>query len=326
VKRRTFIAALGSAAAWPVVARAQLAIPVIGFLSFRSANESATSVAAFREGLSEIGYEEGRSVHIAFRWAEGQNDRLPMLASDLVDNLHVAVIAAAGGGLSALAAKAATKTIPIVFTYGADPVTAGIVASLNRPEANITGISWFGGDLAGKRVALLHDLVPSAATMALLVNPRDPEAQPELLDAQDAARRLNLKLVVLNASTEREIDTAFATSAQQQIGAVVIGSDPFLFSRREQIVGLAAHHAIATVDPYREFVAAGGLVSYGNSVPEAYRRAGLYVGRILRGAKPGDLPVERLTKFELSINLKTAKALGLTVPPSLLALADEVIE
>jgi putative tryptophan/tyrosine transport system substrate-binding protein len=327
VKRRTFIAALGGAAAWPMVARAQQpAMPVIGFLSFRSANESATSVAAFREGLSEIGYAEGRSVHIAFRWAEGQNDRLPMLASDLVDNLHVAVIAAAGGGLSTLAAKAATKTIPIVFTYGADPVKAGIVASLNRPEENVTGIAWFGSDLAGKRVALLHDLVPSAATMALLVNPRDPEAQPELLDAQDAARRLNRKLVVLNASTEREIDTALATAAQQQIGAVVVGSDPFLFSRREQIVGLAAHHAIATVYPYREFVAAGGLVSYGNSVPEAYRHAGRYAGRILRGAKPSDLPVERLTKFELSLNLKTARALGLTVPPSLLALADEVIE
>ena len=180
--------------------------------------------------------------------------------------------------------------------------------------------------MTGKNVALLHDLIPSAATMAFLVDPRDPEAQPELLDAQDAARRLNLKLMALNASTEREIDTAFATAAQQQIGAVVVGSDPYLFSGREQIVGLAARHAIATIYPYREFVAAGGLVSYGNSVPEAYRHAGLYVGRILRGAKPSDLPVERLTKFELSINLKTAKALGLTVPPSLLALADDVIE
>jgi putative ABC transport system substrate-binding protein len=325
VRRREFISVLGGTATWPAAVRAQqLAIPVIGFLSFRSANESATSVAAFREGLSEIGYAEGRSVHIAFRWAEGQTDRLPTLASDLVDNLHVAAILAAAG--SAIAAKAATKAIPIVFTYHADPVKAGIVASLNRPEENITGIAWFGGDLAGKNVALLHDLVPSAATMALLINPGDPEAQPELLDTQDAARRLNLKLVVLNASTEREIDTAFATAARQQIGAVVVGSDPFLFSRREQIVGVAAHHALATVYPYREFVTAGGLLSYGNSVPEAYRHAGHYVGRILRGAKPSDLPVERLTKFELSINLKTSKALGLTVPSSLLALADEVIE
>jgi putative tryptophan/tyrosine transport system substrate-binding protein len=286
LKRREFISLLGgAAAARPLAARAQqLAIPVIGFLSFRSANESASSVAAFREGLSEIGYAEGRGVHIVFRWAEGQNDRLPMLASDLVDNLHVAVTVAAAG--SAIAAKVATKTIPIVFTYHADPVKAGIVASLNLPEQNVTGIAWFGGDLTGKNMALLHDLVPSAATMALLVNSRDPEAQPELLDAQDAARRLNLKLVVLNAITEREIDTAFATAAQQQIGAVVVGSDPFLFSRREQIVGVAADHAIATVYPYREFVAAGGLVSYGNAagglvsygndVPEAYRHAGLH--------------------------------------------------
>ena len=327
MKRRAFIAALGSAAVSPVTARAQqAATPVIGFLSFRSANESASSVAAFSEGLSELGYVEGRNAHIAFRWAEGQHDRLPGLASDLVNNLHVAVITAAGGGPSALAAKAVTKTIPIVFTYAADPVKAGIVASLNRPEENITGIAWFGDDLAGKGVALLHDLVPNAATMALLVNPRVPEAQSEPRDAEDAARRLNLKLVVLNASTEGEIDTAFATVAQQQVGAVVVGSDPFLFSRREQIVGLAARHAIAALYPYREFVAAGGLVSYGNSVTEAYRHAGLYVGRILRGAKPNDLPVERLTKFEFVINVKIAKSLGLTIPHSLVALADEVIE
>jgi len=301
-------------------------MPVIGFLSFRSANESATSVTAFSEGLSELGYVEGRNVHIAFRWAEGQHDRLPVLASDLINNLHVSVITAAGGGPSALAAKAVTKTIPIVFTYAADPVKAGIVASLNRPEENITGIAWFGDDLAGKGIALLHDLVPSAATMALLVNPRVPEAQSEPRDAEDAAGRLNLKLVVLNASTEREIDTAFATVAQQQVGAVVVGSDPFLFSRREQIVGLAARHAIAALYPYSEFVAAGGLVSYGNSVTEAYRHAGLYVGRILRGAKPNDLPVERLTKFEFVINVKIAKSLGLSIPHSLIALADEVIE
>jgi putative tryptophan/tyrosine transport system substrate-binding protein len=301
-------------------------IPVIGFLSFRSANESATSVAAFREGLSEIGYVEERSVHIAFRWAEGKHDRLPALASDLIDNLHVAVIAATGGGPSALATKAATKTIPIVFTYAADPVKAGIVASLNRPEENITGITWFGGDLAGKHVALLHDLVPTAATMALLLNPRDPEGSAEPPDAQDAARRLNLKIVVLNASTEREIDTAFATLAQQQVGGLVVSSDPFLFSRREQIVDLAARHALPAIYSEREFVIAGGLVSYGNSVTEAYRHAGLYVGRLLRGAKPSDLPVERLTKFEFVINLTTSKALGLTIPASFLSLADELIE
>jgi putative ABC transport system substrate-binding protein len=328
MRRREFIKVIaGAAAAWPLAARAQQpAIPVIGFLSFRSANESATSVAAFREGLSEIGYAEGRSVHIAFWWAEGHKDRLPVLAADLVDNLRVAVIAAVGGGPSALAAKAATKTIPIVFTYGADPTKAGIVASLNRPEENITGITWFGSELAGKRVALFHDLVPTAATMALLVNPSDPEGQSEPPDAQDAARRLNLKLVVLNASNEREIDTAFATIAQQQAGAVVVGSDPFLFSRRDQIVSLAGRHAIPAIYSNREFVTAGGLVSYGNSVPEAYRHAGLYVGRLLRGAKPSDLPIERLTKFEFVINLTTAKALGLNIPASFLSLADDLIE
>jgi putative tryptophan/tyrosine transport system substrate-binding protein len=298
----------------------------IGFLSFRSANESEASVAAFREGLSEIGYADGRTVNIAFRWAEGHQDRLPVLAADLVDNLRVAVIAAVGGGPSALAAKAATKTVPIVFTYGADPVNAGIVASLNRPENNITGVTWFGTDSAGKRVALLHDLVPTAATMALLINPSDPESQSEQPNVLDAVRRLNLKLVVLNASTEREIDTAFVTIAQQQVGAVFVGTDPFFYSRREQIIGLAARYAIPAIYNDRLFVSAGGLVSYGNSVTEAYRHAGLYVGRLLRGAKPSDLPVERLTKFEFVINLSTAKALGLNIPASFLSLADDLIE
>ena len=235
MRRRGFITVIsGAAAGWPFAARAQQTnIPVIGFLSFRSANESAGSEAAFREGLSEIGYSEGRSVHIAFRWAEGQKDRLPVLASDLVDNLHVAVIAATGGSISALAAKAATKTIPIVFTSGADPVKAGIVASLNRPGENITGVTWFSGELAGKRLALLHDIVPTISTIGLLINPNDPEDSSQRADAQDAAGRFNLKLVVLNASTEREIDAAFAAFAQQQVGAVIGGSDPFLVSRRE---------------------------------------------------------------------------------------------
>jgi putative tryptophan/tyrosine transport system substrate-binding protein len=328
MRRRDFISVIGGAAAtWPLAARAQQgAIPVIGFLSFRSANESETSVTAFREGLSEIGYADGRSVNIAFRWADGHKDRVPVLAADLVDNVRVAVIAAVGGGPSPLAAKAATKTIPVVFTYGADPVRDGIVASLKQPEDNITGIAWFGSDLAGKRVALLHDLVPTAATMALLVNPSDPEGQSEPPDAQDAARRLNLKLVVLNASTEREIDTAFATMAEQQVGGVVVASDPFFVSRRDQIVGLAARRAMPAIYSNREFAAAGGLVSYGNSVPEAYRHAGLYVGRLLRGAKPSDLPVERLTRFEFVINLTTSKTLGLTIPASFLSLADELIE
>jgi putative ABC transport system substrate-binding protein len=327
MRRREFIRVIGGGATiWPLAARAQQPAPVIGFLSFRSANESAAAEAAFRAGLSEIGYFEGRNVHIAFRWAEGRRDRLSTLAADLVNNLHVAVIAATGGGSSALAAKAATKTTPIVFTYGADPVKAGIVASLNNPERNVTGISWFSGDLAGKRAALLHDSVPTAGTMALLINPNDPESQTEPPDALEAARRLNLKLVVLNASTEREIDTAFAAAAQQQVGAIVTSGDPFFLSRREQIVGLAARHAIPAIYSNREYVAAGGLMSYGNSNTEGYRHAGLYVGRILRGATPSDLPVERLTKFEFVINLTTAKTLGLSIPASFLSLADELIE
>jgi putative ABC transport system substrate-binding protein len=329
VRRRDFIkVTVGSAAAWPVTARAQQpAMPVIGFLSFRSANESAGAEAAFREGLSEIGYSEGRNVHIAFRWAEGQTERLPGLAADLVDNLHVAVIASTGGGPSALAAKAATKTIPIVFTYAADPVRAGIVASLNRPEENITGVTWFGGDLAGKRLALLHDIVPNISTIGFLTNPGgDPDESSQRADVQDVARRFDLKLVVMNASTEREIDAAFATFAQQQVGAVVIASDPFLISRRERIISLAAHHRMATTCSDRVYVAAGCLMSYGNSIKEAYRRAGLYVGRILRGAKPSELPIERLSKFEFIINLTTAKKLGLTVPASFQSLANELIE
>jgi len=327
MRRREFITLIGCAAAWPVGAAAQQpAIPVIGFLSFRSANESAKSETAFREGLSEIGYSDGRTVHIAFRWAEGQRDRLPVLASDLVNNLHVAIIAATGGASSALAAKAATKTIPIVFTYGADPVKAGIVANLNRPEENVTGITWFGGDLAGKRLALLHDIIPNISTIGLLTGPSDPEESSQRADAQGVAGRLNLKLVVMNASTEREIDAAFATFAQQQVGAVVIGSGPFLITRREQIISLEARHRMPGIYAQRDYVAAGGLMSYGNSVTEAYLHAGLYVGRILRGTKPADLPIERLTKFEFVINLTTAKALGLTVPASFLSLADELIE
>jgi ABC-type uncharacterized transport system substrate-binding protein len=329
VRRRDFIKIIaGSAAAWPLTARAQQpAMPVIGFLSFRSANESASMEAAFREGLSEIGYSEGRNVHIAFRWAEGQTERLPGLAADLVDNLHVAVIASTGGSPSALAAKAATKTIPIVFTYAADPVKAGIVASLNRPEENITGVTWFGGDLAGKRLALLHDIVPNISTIGFLTNPgRDPDESSQRADVQDVARRFDLKLVVINASTEREIDAAFATFAQQQVGAVVIASDPFLISRRERIISLADHHRMATTCSDRVYVAAGCLMSYGNSIKEAYRRAGLYVGRILRGAKPSELPIERLSKFEFIINLTTAKKLGLTVPASFQSLASELIE
>ncbi len=328
MRRRGFVTLLGSTiVAWPIGVHAQQqAIPVIGFLSFRSANESAAAEAAFRNGLSEMGYVEGRNLYIAFRWAEGQSNRLPALAADLVDNLHVAVIAATGGGPSALTAKSATQTIPIVFTYAADPVKAGIVASLSKPEANITGITWFGGDLAGKRLAFLRDIVPNIANVGLLHDPSVPETALEVADAQDVARRLNLKLLVLNASSEQEIDAAFATLVGQHVDAMVVGSGPYLFSRRKQIIDLAARHAIPAVHPDREATADGGLMSYGNDITEAYRHAGRYVGRILRGAKPSDLPVERLTKFELVINRTTTKALGLTVPASFLSLADELIE
>ncbi len=328
MRRRDLVKGIvGSAAAWPFAAGAQQpSIPVVGFLSFRSANESANAEAAFREGLSELGYIDGRTMHIAFRWAEGQKDSLPALAADLADNVRVAVIAATGGGPSALAAKAATKSIPIVFTFGADPVKAGIVGNFSRPEENITGVVWFGGDLAGKRLALLHDVVPAISTVGLLVNSNDPDESSQLADAQAAARRFNLKLVVQNASNEREIDAAFAAFAQQQVGAVIGTSDPFLVSRREQIVGLAPRHRMPGIYSVREYATAGGLMSYGNSLTEAYRHAGLYVGRILRGAKPSELPVDRLTKFEFVINLTTAKALGLTVPASFLSLADELIE
>jgi putative tryptophan/tyrosine transport system substrate-binding protein len=328
MRRRDLIKGITtSAAAWPIAVFAQQpAIPVIGFLSFRSANEAAGSEKAFREGLADIGYVDGQSVHIAFRWAEGHSDRLPVLASDLVDNLHVAVLAATGGGSTALVAKAATKTIPIVFTYGGDPIKVGIVPSLHKPEDNITGVTWFAGDLTGKRLALLHDVVSNIATVGLLHNPTVPETQSEPADAEDAARRFNLKLLVLNASTEREIDEAFATFAQRQVSALVVGLDPYLLTRRDQVIGLAARYSIPAIYGQRESVDAGGLMSYGNSLTEAYRHAGLYVGRILRGAKPTDLPIDRLTKFEFVINLTTAKALGLTVPASFLSLADDLIE
>jgi putative tryptophan/tyrosine transport system substrate-binding protein len=327
MRRREFITLLGGAAAtWPVIARAQQpAMPVIGFLNATALTEWARYVTPFQQGLNEMGYVEGQNVRIEYRWAEYQSDQLPALAADLVRR-QVAVIAATGGNNSVLAAKAATPTIPIVFTSGIDPVKAGLVASLNRPSGNVTGVSWFSVELGGKALGLLHELLPNAAVIALIVNPNNPEAQSQPANAQEAARSLGWQLHVLNGRTESEIDTAYATLTQHRAGAVLIGSDPFLTSRRNQIVSLAAHHAIPTMSFNREFVAAGGLISYGNSVPDAYRRAGVYTGRILKGAKPADLPIDQATKFELLVNLKTAKALGLTVPPTLLARADEVIE
>jgi putative tryptophan/tyrosine transport system substrate-binding protein len=327
MRRRDFVSLLGgAAAAWPLAARAQPAVPVIGFLGGQSPRTFTHAVAAFRQGLREAGYVEGRNVSIEYRWAEGQRDRLPTLATELVRSQGVSVIAATGGQASGLAAKAATKTIPIVFTSGGDPVKAGLVASLSRPEGNITGISWFNVELGAKKLALLLDLVPSAETVALLINPNNPEAELQPADALGAARTLNRKLLVLNATSESEIDTAFATLVQQRAHALVIGGDPLFVSRRDQLITLSAHHAIPTISGYREFPAAGDLMSYGNSLPDAYRRAGNYTGAILKGATPADLPVDQATKFELVINVKTAKALGLEVPLSLLIRADELIE
>jgi putative tryptophan/tyrosine transport system substrate-binding protein len=327
MRRRDVLALLGGAAiALPRAAPAQQKqMPVVGFLSGGSPAPFQPYVAAFYQGLSETGYVEGQNVTIEYRWAEGRNDRLPELAADIVSR-KVDVIVASGGVLSALAAKNATSTIPIVFSGVSDPVASGLVTSLARPGGNVTGFSPFGFELMPKRFELLTELVPQAKVMAFLMNPNYPRAEVLIRNVQEAARTKGVQLDVLRAGTESEIDAAFATLVQRQAGALVVGADPFFNSRREQLVALASRHAVPAIYEWREFAVAGGLISYGTSLTAVFRQFGVYAGRILNGAKPADLPVQQPTTFELVVNLATAKALGLTVPPSILARATEVIE
>ena len=318
------IALLGGAAAWPAAARAQ-AMPVIGYLSSGSPATNKESLSAFRQGLSETGFSEGRNVTVEYKWADEIYDRLPMLAVDLVRR-GVNVIAAAGGTQALLAAKEATTKIPIVFSGGSDPVAAGLVASLNRPGGNLTGVTFFATELGPKRLELLHQLVPKASVIAALLNPINFNIVPQTNTLRAAAEALGLQLNVLHASTDRDIDMAFDTAVQVHAGALMIGPDNFIFSRNAQIAALSLRYALPALYQWREFAVAGGLMTYGPSQTEVYHQVGVYTGRILKGEKPADLPVVQSTKIEMIINLRTARALGLTISPSVLAIADEVIE
>ncbi len=325
MRRRDFVTLLGSAAAWPLAARAQQpAKPVIGFMSSASAVASRPLVAGFLNGLREADFTEGQNVTLEYRWAEGQYNRLPELAADLVRR-QVAVILG-GGPPAAHAAKATTSTIPIVFVSGDDPVKSGLVASLNRPGGNVTGAAVFTGQLGAKQLGLLREFLPKAVVVAMLVNPNNPLTEAVTMDVRAAAVVTGHQIRVVNASNEDELEKAFATVAQLHADALIVGADPYFFSRSQHLVALAARHAAPAIYEIREFAANGGLISYGASLSDGYRQAGVYAGQILRGAKPADLPVLQPTKFELVINLKTARTLGLPVPPSLLATADEVIE
>ncbi len=325
MRRREFITLIGGAAAWPLATNAQQPLPVIGFLRNTSAADSAALVAAFRKGLNEAGFIEGQNVLIEYRFAEGKYDRLPGLAADLIGR-SVTVIMASGNA-SALAAKAATSTIPVVFSVGEDPIQIGLVTSLNRPEGNITGSSFLVAvTLVAKRLGLVRQLMPKTTTIAFLTNPDNPNAGLELYEVQKAAQGVGQKLLVLSVPNSRDLESAFANLVQQGSGALIVSADALYFGMRDQIVALAARYAVPTMYVSRDFTNAGGLMSYGTSLTESHRQAGVYAGQILKGTKPGDLPVILPTKFEFVINLKTAKTLGLTIPPSLLASADEVIE
>jgi ABC-type uncharacterized transport system substrate-binding protein len=326
MRRRDFIKIVaGSAAAWPLAVGAQRsAIPIVGFLSSRSPGESAELVEAFRKGLRQMGFVEGRSAVFAFRWAEGHYERLAALASDLAD-LHVAVLVAAGGSPSALAAKAATATVPIVFLSG-DPIGLGLVSSLNQPGGNVTGISNVTTDFPGKSLGLLKQTVPTAETIGYLVNPSNPTTKPYLKDAHAAASRLGIQLHEVNSTTQAGLDEAFTTLAKLRIAALAVMADPFFDGQRDKIVELSVRNRIAGCYPWREYVLAGGLMSYGPNLADQYRQGGIYTGRILQGENPANLPVMEPTKFEFVINLKTAKALSLSIPPGILSIADDVIE
>jgi putative ABC transport system substrate-binding protein len=327
LRRRDFITLLGgAAAAWPLTARAQsIPMPVVGFLGAPSPAPYAQNVAAIHQGLKEAGFVEGQNVRFEFRWAEGHYERLPALAAELI-NRHVAVIVPIGGAPSTLAAKEATTNIPIVFNIGADPVKLGLVASLNRPSGNVTGVAMLALELEGKRLELLRELVPSAASIAFLTNPSNPQAETQVQDVQRIARTIGQRILVLHASTERELNAAFATLAQERADALLVGADTFFTSEPTLFAVLTARHAIPTIYPWKSHVEAGGLMSYGASILDSYRQTGVYTARILKGEKAADLPILQATKFELVINLKTARALGFELPPTLLVRADEVIE